>query len=244
MALGIWCFVSGTNVAFAQRSTLSANVSGSYASDIGTVAEAQDEALDQAREMLGKTENAAAQHALEAAIKEMERARAALTAAKNAPDKLPAAIAAEQAAYQALLKMIPRETRVSRSRRGSSSGQAGQAGQQELNQLELTSEENRYETERQASAAPTEQQREQLRIADRLKELAQRQQDLNERLKELQTALDEARTEQERQEAQRQLKRLTDEEKQMLADMDELRQQMDSSPNANSLSKARQQLEQ
>ncbi|HWF18740.1 MAG TPA: hypothetical protein VG754_05705 [Verrucomicrobiae bacterium] len=215
-----------------------------YTSTLRTVAESQDEALAQAREMLDQTENPVTHQALESAIKEMERAKTALATAKDSPEKLPAAIAAEQAAYQALLKMIPRETRVSRSRRASRGGSAGQAGQEQLNQLELTSEENRYETERQASAAPTEQQREQLRIADRLKELAQRQQDLNERLKELQTALTEARTEQEREEAQRQLKRLTDEEKQMLANMDELRQQLDSSPNANSLSKARQQLEQ
>jgi hypothetical protein len=56
--------------------------------------------------------------------------------------------------------------------------------------------------------------------------------------------LTEARTPQEREEAQRQLKRLSDEERQMLADMDELRQQLEQSPNATSMANARQQLEQ
>ena len=83
-----------------------------------------------------------------------------------------------------------------------------------------------------------------MQIADRLKQLAQRQQDLNDRLKELQTALAEARTDQEREEIKRQLKRLSDEERQALADVDELKQSMDQSANASSLSNARQQLDQ
>jgi hypothetical protein len=218
---------------------------GTYASDIGTVTDAQGQALAEAKDMLEETENPATRSALSGAIKNMERAMAALAEAKSSPEKLPGAVAAQKAAYEALLKIIPREYRVSRSRNGRQSGRnAGEASQQEINQLELTDEQNRYETERQATAVPNEQQREQLQIADRLKELAQRQQDLNERLKELQTALTEARTQQEREEAQRQLKRLRDEERQMLADMDELRQQMEQSQNANSLANTRQQLDQ
>ena len=77
-----------------------------------------------------------------------------------------------------------------------------------------------------------------------MKQLAQRQQDLNDRLKELQTALSEARTEQEREEIKQQLKRLSDEERQTLADVDELKQSMDQSSNASALSNARQQLDQ
>ncbi len=221
------------------------SATGTYAADVGAVTEAQEQALTQAKELLEQTENAATRSALQSAIKEMERSKSALAQAESTPEKLPAAVAAQQAAYQALLKIIPRETRVSRSgNRGQAGRSAGQPGQEEINQLEMTDEQNRYETERQAQAAPNAQQREQLQVADRLKELAQRQQDLNDRLRELQTTLPEARTEQEREEAQRQLKRLTDEERQMLADMDELRQQLEQSPNANSLANTRQQLDQ
>lgn len=218
---------------------------GTFASDFNTIIDSQAQALELAKETLEQTQNPKTRAAMATAINDMERSMAALTAAKNAPDKLPAAVAAEQAAYEAFLKIAPREYRVSRSRNGGQAGgRAGEASREEMNQLELTDEQNRYETERQATAAPNERQREQLQIADRLKELAQRQQDLNDRLKELQTALTEARTEQEREEAQRQLKRLSDEQRQMLADMDELRQQMEQSPNANSLANTRQQLEQ
>ena len=240
--------LSGTPL-FAQdpspHSTAPAKATGTYVSDIGTVTDAQEQALNQAKHLLEQTESPTARNSLDAAIKQMERSIAALADAKSKPEKLSAAVAAEQAAYEALLKTIPREFRVSRSRNGRQGGaQAGEANQNEVNQLEMTDEQNRYETERQASAAPNEQQREQLQVADRLKELAQRQQDLNDRLKELQTALTEARTPQEREEAQRQLKRLSDEERQMLADMDELRQQLEQSSNANSMANTRQQLDQ
>ncbi|HEX4121102.1 MAG TPA: hypothetical protein VH619_10835 [Verrucomicrobiae bacterium] len=215
-----------------------------YATDVAIVGEAQAQALDEAREMLARTEKPAAHDALQKAIKEMERAESMLTDAKNKPETLAAAVAAEQAAYQDILKTVPHDFRISRGGRGAGSGQAGQPGRRQLDQLELTSEDDRYETERQATAGPTPQEREQSQVADRLKQLAQRQQDLNDRLKELQTALAQARTEQEREEIQRQLKRLSDEEKQMLADVDDLRQTLDQSPNAESMSKARQQLDQ
>ncbi len=218
---------------------------GDYASDITAVLEAEEKALGQARQMLEGDGNTRDKAALETAVKEMERARTSLAEAKNSPDKLPAALSAEQAAYQALLKALPREYRMSRSRNRSQSGNSsGQPSQQEMSQLELPDEKNRYETERQAQAPQTQQQREQAQTVDRLKQLARRQQDLNERLRDLQTALQEAKTDKEREDAQRQLKRLRDEERQMLSDVDELRQQMEQSPNAAQQAEARQQLEQ
>jgi hypothetical protein len=60
----------------------------------------------------------------------------------------------------------------------------------------------------------------------------------------LQTALQEARTEQEREEIQRRLKRLQEEEQQMLADVDEVRQRMDRSENQSRMAEERRQLEQ
>jgi hypothetical protein len=218
--------------------------SGDYPSDVATVLAAQGQALQQAKEALEQSEDAGTHKALETAIREMEKAQAALAVAKSSPQDLGAALKAEQSAYEALLKATPREFRISRSRSGQSGGNSGQPNQRQLDQLEMKNEESRYETERQASAAPTPQQREQSEIANRLKELAQRQEDLNDRLRELQTALQAAKTDEERADLQRQLKRLRDEERQMLADVDEMRQKMEQSPNASSRAEARQQLEQ
>lgn len=220
---------------------------GDYATDVGVVLDSQGQALEQAQQMLTGGTGTADHTALEAAIKEMERSRAALEDAKKSPEKLSTALAAEQSAYQALLKAIPPEYRVSRTRnqnQRSSSGSSGQPGEQELNQLDLNQDDNRYQNERQAATPQTPRQSEAAQTADRLKELARRQQDLNDRMRDLQTALTEARTEQARQEAQQQLKRLQDEERQMLSDVDELRQQLEQSPNAEQQADARQQLDQ
>ena len=114
----------------------------------------------------------------------------------------------------------------------------------ELEQMDLTESDNRYEQQRQAQAPPGAQRREQVQVLNRLQELARRQQDLNDRLKELQSALQEARTEEERTEIRRRLKRLQEEEQQMVADMDELRQRMERPENQSSMAAQRQQLEQ
>lgn len=222
-----------------------ASPTSDYESDVSAVLEAVDQALVQARQLLEGSGNVKDKAALETAVKEMERSRVALTEAKKSPDKLPAALAAEEAAFQALLKALPKEYRMSRTRNRSQKGNSsGQPSQQELGQMDLEGEQNRYETERQAGADQTPQQREAAQTEDRLKQLARRQQDLNERLRDLQTALKEAKTDQQREDIQRQLKRLRDEERQMLSDVDELRQQMEQSQDAARQADARQQLEQ
>jgi hypothetical protein len=218
--------------------------SDAYSSDIVVVIDSEKQAVQQAKEALEKSEEPGTKASLQTAITEMEKARTALEAAKDSAGKLGAALAAEQAAYQALLKATPHEFRISRSRSQNGGNNSGQPNQRQLDQLEMKAEENRYETERQASAAPTQQQREQSELATRLKELAQRQQDLNDRLRELQTALQAAKTNQEREDLQRQLKRLRDEERQMLAEVDDMRQKMEQSPNAGSTAQQRQQLDQ
>ena len=238
--------VRGPSRAPARGAQAAVNSTGNYSDDLVVVSDAQQQALDQAQQML-EGGNVSDRAALETAIKEMQRAQAALASAKNSPDKLSAAVAAEQAAYQALLKATPREFRVQRQRnsQGQNSGQSsGQPNQQQLNQLDLTDEQNRYETERQATAPQNARQREQTQTVDRLKELAQRQQDLNDRMRELQTALQAARTDQQRQDVQEQLKRLADEQRQQLANVDELRQQLAQSPNASQQSDAQKQLDQ
>lgn len=222
------------------RSTSPAN----YSADLAVVQEAQEQALAQAKEMLETEATLRDRPALELAIKEMERAQTALAAAKDAPEKVSAALAAQQAAYQALLKIVPREYNMRRSQRGNQSGGQSQSQQRQLNQLDMQREENRYETERQAATPQNAQQRQQSQTADRLKELSQRQQDLNQRLRELQTALQAANTDKEREEIQRQLKRLQDEQRQMLANVDELRQKLEQAPNASSQAETQRQLEQ
>src|SRR5260221_8821033 len=163
---------------------------------------------------------------------------------KNSVAPLPSALTDEQSAYQALLNLPAREFQITRGGQPGAGRAGGQRSQRKIAQLDLKQTANRYETQSQASPTQTPQQREQLQVASRLKELAQRQQDLNQRLRELQTALQEAKTEQEREQLRQQLKRLRDEQQDMLADVDELRQRMERPENQSNMSQERQQLDQ
>jgi hypothetical protein len=214
-----------------------------YADDAGVVRDSQDQALTQGSAGEQAAEDPRTKAYWSAATTSMKAALQALRAAPKAPSALEPALAAEQSAYQALLRLQARQTLVGRGRRGGGGG-GGSANQEEINQLDLTQDPNHYETQRDASAAETPQRREQLQVMNRLQELARRQQEVNDRLQELQTALQEAKTEQAREDARQRLKRLQDEQQQMLADVDELRQRMDRLENQSAMSGQRQQLDQ
>jgi hypothetical protein len=217
--------------------------SANYKTDAQVVKDSQEQALEQASMMKGMTTDPRAEVLLAGVEEAMEKAVEHLTKAVDKTEALTPSLDAEQAAYQALLKLSAHEYLISRSRNRSSQGGGGQQNQRQLDQLELKQAEDRYETQSQATPQQTAEQREQLQVLNRLKELAQRQQDLNERIKELQTALQEAQTESEREEIRRRLKRLREEEQELLADVDELRQRMERPENQSRMAEAREQLE-
>jgi hypothetical protein len=168
-----------------------------YESDAVVVLDSQAQALEQAEATAERQQDPRTAALWATAMKEMEKAVERLQAATNSPGKLANALAAEQAAYQALLKLQQHEYQVTRSRNQRQQGGGGSREQQmqrQLEQMDLTQEENRYETQRQAQSPKNAERQEQLQVMNRLQELARRQQDLNERLKELQTALQETKT--------------------------------------------------
>jgi hypothetical protein len=211
-----------------------------YADDAKVVHDSQDQALAQAGAGLENVADPRARALWNAVAQAMKNAAGHLQEAARGPTALGPALASEQAAYQTLLRLQSRETEVSRGR----GGRGGGASQRQLDQLDLSQEQNRYETQREAEAAQSPERREQLQVMSRLQELARRQQDVNDRLKEMQTALQEARTDAERDDIRRQLKRLQDEQQQVVADVDELRQRMDAQENRSAMSDQRRQLDQ
>ena len=213
-----------------------------YADDAKVVRDSEVQALTQAASGLENAVDLRAKALWTAVGDNMKKAVAHLQEAGKAPSALDPALLSEQAAYQSLLRLQSRETDVARGRGGR--GGRGGASQRQLDQLDLTQEQNRYETQREAAPAETPERREQLQVMNRLQELARRQQDVNERLKEMQTALQEARTDQQREEIRQQLKRLQDEQQQVLADVDELKQRMDRQENQSGMSDERRQLDQ
>lgn len=226
-------------------STASKGPAPAYQDDTTVVLDSQKQALEQAKQALQKQRDPQAAGLWQNAVQEMEAAIKRLQAVTNSPAALKDALASEQAAYQALVRLQAHEYQVSRSRNRNQGGTGrNQQMQRQLEELDLKDSDNGYENQREAQRAQNPERREQLQVMSRLQELARRQQDLNERLKELQTALQEARTEREREEIRRQLKRLQEEEQRMLADVDELRQRMDRPENQSRMADERKQLDQ
>jgi len=230
--------------------------SDKLAEDGKVLQESQHSALEKAGQLAERLQDASSKASLVQATRFMQDAEKQLTEVAEKPSikALTPALAAEQAAYQALLKLRAREFQVIRnnSRRQRQGGQnsAGRQQQRQLQELELTSDENRYEEQRSARAQEERlsqrerEQRETRQVVNRLRELAQRQTDVSERLKELQSALEAAKTPQTRQEIERQLKRLRDQQQQILRDTDELRERMEREENRERMADARQQIEQ
>lgn len=214
-----------------------------YAADAKVVRDSQVEALTQAQAAAERVTSPRFTALWDSVTSAMETAASKLNDAVDSPEPLQGALTAEQSALQALLKLQQRETSVSRSRSRSRGQGGGQMNQRQVDQLDLAQTENRYETRRDAKAPATSERKEQLQVMNRLQELAQRQQEVNERLKELQSALQEAKTEKEREDARRELKRLQDEQREMLADVDELQQRMDRPENQSRLADERRQLD-
>ncbi|SIO41371.1 hypothetical protein SAMN05444166_4502 [Singulisphaera sp. GP187] len=235
------------------RRETGAKRSAEFAADSKLLLESQQSAIAQATELAEKLRDPKSKANLEQATRFMKDAETQLSEAVKSTSIAAhtPALAAEQAAYQALLKLRAREFEVTRSRSRQRSQQGGQASagspsQQQLQQLELSNDENRYEEQSAARVQSQKQQeqRETRQVISRLRELAQRQTDLNDRLKELQSALEEAKTAEAKQEIERQLKRLRDQEQQILRDTDELRERMEREENKERMAEARQQIEQ
>ncbi len=222
-----------------------------FASDVEQVLLSQESARQQAESLAQRVQDEQSQEHVASVLESMSAAAKLLKEAGETPASQPLtpALAAEQAAYQGLLRLRAREHEVVRQQQQSSGSQSSSARsqqqRQQLNQLDLKNEQNRYETQRTAQEQQQESaaERENRQVLNRLRELARRQHDLNERLKELQSALQEARSEQQREEIRQQLKRLQDEQQQILRDTDELAQRMESPENQEQMGQERQQLD-
>ncbi|MDB5336387.1 MAG: hypothetical protein JWN70_2006 [Planctomycetaceae bacterium] len=225
-----------------------------FLDDVDQVSQSQGEALEQATELGEKLTDTESQAHLLAVLEAMQQAVKHLKTAHDQPSlsELQPAMAAEQSAYQALLKLRAREHEVVRQQQqsGSSSSSSQQAGRsqqqrQQMEELDLTDEDKRYEAQRLAQAQQEKpEDRETKQVLNRLRELARRQHDLNERLKDLQSALQEAANEEKKEEIRQQLKRLQDEQRDVLRDTDELQSRMEAPENQERMAEERQQLEQ
>ena len=152
-----------------------ATPTGGYEADVTVVYDAMKEALAQAESSRERQQDPAIGSLWTAAIEQMQDALTKLDQAKSSPAHLGTALKAQQGAYEALLKVRDREFQVTRgqNRQQQGGGAGEEARQRQLEQLDLTQEENRYESQKQAQAQQNPQRREEQQVLNRLRELAQ-----------------------------------------------------------------------
>lgn len=213
--------------------------------DVDVVHESQEIALNQTKEAMEEVEDAEVKTSLTEAWKSMKDALDPLRQASEEKKKasLNQALTFEQSALEWLHRAQSREHRVMRQKQPSK-GAGQQANQNQLMNLELKQQDERYEEEKQATEEQTAEQQENLQVLNRLKELARRQEALAEKMKELENQMAKAKTEEERNELANQLQRLQDEQEQLLRDLDDLKERMEKPENASNMAEAKEQLEQ
>ncbi len=223
--------------------------SDTFSSDVQLLFDSQQDALEQVEALSAEINDGTSQSYVETATSQMREALEQLDQARQleSAELLQPALGSEQAAYQTMLKLRAREHEVVRSQQQpSQQGQsANSRAQQQMEQLDLKSDENRYENERAATdeTEPVEQQ-EDRQVLNRLRELARRQEDINEQIKELQSALASAETPAEQSEIERRLKSLHDQQEEMLRDTDELLDRMQQPENQQRMAEETKLLEQ
>jgi hypothetical protein len=213
--------------------------------DLDVVRQSQADALEKARSALGQAEDPPAIEALQGATEHMGTSLTHLTRATESAstEELAPALGAEQSAYQELLKLREREHRVAQAQSSNRDSRASSARfERQLQQLELTERQNRYEAERLARQQQQEAQREDLAVLNRLSDLARRQNQMSEKLREAEASLRQARDDQERQEALRELRRLREQQLEALRDVDELQQRMEQPATRSRMAEARRRL--
>ncbi len=226
--------------------------SETFREDVQAIDEAQGTALGMLEELAEQLQDPESVEFAQTAQKLMRTVREQLAAAADGPETGPLteALTTSQAAYQALLKLRDREFEVVRSQQSqsssSSSSRSRQQMQQQLDELELKNDQDRYESEQRARDQQEDPLQEEMRqVLSRLSELARRQQDLNKQIQQLQSALREAESDAEKEEIERLLKRLREQQQELLRDTDELTERMEQSSRSDeTMQQAREQLEQ
>jgi len=226
------------------------SISKTFAADTELLVESQQDAFDMTDKLAEKIEDAQSEKYLEQVRDAMAAAKDLLGTAAIDSDlmSLRGALRKEREAYEGLLRLRAREHQIVQSQQQqqqkSSKSGAQKNRQQQIDQLKLNDDENRYETEQKADAAEPTAERETRQVMNRLAELAKRQDDLNEQIKNLETALQEAKTEETKQELEEQLKRLRENQEELLRDSDEVLERMNQPENRQAMQEAREQTEQ
>ena len=217
--------------------------------EIDVLIESQDQALQQTAQLAEQLQDEKSIGLMKGVQEAMTKAVTALDKVKSNQDALSLrdALSNERSAYEGLLKLRAREHSIVQSQQQQSQSRSQSSSQrnrqQQIEQLKLDDQQNRYESESRPQEEANPADREMRQVMSRLDELARRQQDLNEQIRELDLALREAKEEAEKKELEEQLKTLRDNQEELLRDTDELLERMDREDNRQAMEASREQVQ-
>ncbi len=212
-------------------------------SDINVIQESQVIAIQKTDETIGKVDDPELKSFFEEAKAHMEAAvkHFQIEKPESTTKAIELAYSSVRSAYESLIKARARETNITRSD-SPSQGQPQEKEQQLMN-LELKQKEIKYKENTAAEPEKAAEQKENLEVLNKLKELARRQEAIAKKIKELQNQLEEAKTKEEKEQIEKQLKRLQEEQEELLRDLDTLSERMDQDENRANMAEERKKLE-
>lgn len=192
--------------------------------ELETLRKSQEIAIGMAADMESQETNPTLREFITDARLAMKDAAGELAKAREQSSVKPLdpAIGHEQAALRHLNRLMTSKTMVSRSQ-----GQSGSPSEEDnavKEDLELKPMDNPYRSEQAAAPELAQQASEAMAVLKQLDELAKRQRDINEEIKALQMAANEATSPAEKAALERQLKQLREQQREMLADLDRVRE--------------------
>jgi hypothetical protein len=211
--------------------------------DVDVVQQSQGVVIAKTAEVIEKAEDAELKQIFTDAKVLMEKAAAefALVLSERNGDLISPAHQTARAVFAKLIEARARESQVS-MQKSPSQGASQQKEQTNMN-LELEQKELKYEEQSQAEQEQqSAEQKENLAILSRLKDLAKRQEAIAKKIKELEEQLQNA-DEEKKAEIERQLKRLQEEQRELLRETDDLSERMDSEENQSRMAEEREKLE-
>ncbi len=190
------------------------------AKDLETLVASQEIAVKMATEIEAEQTDPAVRKIITDARLEMQDSLSQLETAGKEFSGMPLdiAIGHQQAALRFLYQLMNNKNLIIQSEEG------GPLSCDPKDDLNLKDMKSPYKDEKKAKPEASEEALEAMAILNRLGELAKRQRDLNEEMKALQIALNKAKTEAEKAEIERRLKQLRDQQKELLTDIDKLRE--------------------
>ncbi len=191
--------------------------------NLGVVGASEARVLELAQEKAESENDDSRRAYYREAITHLEKAVGELNGAVSDISRIPVAVEAERAAYDALTHVAPSSYMMKQSRKPNAGKMQEKTSQ--MNNLDFAKQEDRYQSKSEAMSEKEQEERSQMEeLLAQLRSLARRQDEVLERMRELESRIRESMDEKEREASKRELKKLSDEQRALAQELENAQQ--------------------